>query len=213
MRKDSLKDLAETIYLISLKKAEKSRPLRKALERHYKKKTHKTSFESIVSLFEAYYEAKDSGEKLSLMELGERCGISFTQVGMILKEAEEKPLYGARERKLLSEEGNRLAETAIMIESNLSYKDMGKIIGVPSYVLHERASRIGKKHPWTSIAHPALTYSKAIDLFEALDAGFSKEDAMQYAQISSIRAYEIALARRRNIEREVYEFRKKIGLA
>lgn len=229
MGKNTLKQLAEKLagklYFDFVEKT-KEKPFpkayQKALEYRFNRKSVKTySFDSLVEFFEGYYLAKERGEKLSLEELGKPSGISPQSTGRILEEVGEESLYGARERKLLTKEQIRFVERAIKSSARLNYIAMGKIAKdskgweIPYYIFVQRALKRKIKRDAPIAIHLGFRKGKvslpsSIDLFEALDAGFSKEEAMEYAGIRTDRAFETVLSRRKEIEEEISKFKADV---
>lgn len=169
----------------------------------------------LVSFYQNFNSLKGRGERASLAELARPFGMSPEHAGRLLDFAGEKPCNGARERHALTPEQQELVGRALQIETSMPYAALGKIIRIPSDPLRKRAARAGIRK--TAVFHfpdvpvyrrDRLTVAKALDLYEALDAGFSEEDAREYAGIATETTYQAALKSRLFIEGEVGRVRE-----
>jgi hypothetical protein len=222
-RKDALTKLAETLYTFALEKAEGDKALQRALESYITGNRRSVTLDSLVKLFKVYYAAKESGKKLSLEKLGEESGIATVPVGRILKEAGEEALHGAHKIKRLTKKEIEFVEKAIKSSARLSYSAMAKItkdstsweIPYHLFAFYASKNKVKRDLPMvvtSEFAEGTVPLSSSIALFEALDAGFSEKEAMEYADIRTPRAFEAVVSKRKKIEEEVDKFKADTDL-
>lgn len=142
----------------------------------------------LIGLFTDYYTAKEQGKQLSLEELGKPYSIFFTNVRYILKAVGEESMYGVLDRhitpawkKQALQRGKDLAISA----SQIAY-----FLDISDHVAHQNLKRYGRKgipvDKWlvqfgNRKNLETIQYKHASQLYEALDVGFSREEARIYA--------------------------------
>lgn len=143
------------------------------------------SYESLLSLFKAYFGAKDRGESISISGLERASGIFFIVVGRLLHEANLSTLIrpNMRIRKILSLEQETSIKNAtklplsatdvayfLKINSPFSVSSRFKMMG--HSVKLDKAKLGSVKLDYHKIPF-YLTYRKASEIYEAKDARFS----------------------------------------
>lgn len=211
--------LANAIALIAMEKAKSDKAAEKTLEYLFRRRNTPYNFDTLYSFFKRYYRAKEAGERVSIDKLIEGLDIPPVNSYKILREVGEKTLARPNRKKVkrLTKEQKELVDRAIEVNTRLSANDIGRILGIPSYVILRRMSLKGIKSEnkrgigflWEE---GTISYSKAMDLYEALDAGFSKDKAAEYANIRTEKGFELALKHREEVEKEVKRFMRELGL-
>ena len=165
------------------------------------------SFKRIFTLFKRYYDAKKTGKKASLREIGLAPVNMFgSGVDCILSKLNKEPLYGKKQRK------NKVSEEQIeaigwCYEIDMSYADIGYFLGLPQYVVYQRIAKSDK-----SIQIPGrtnylaffglnekLTHKICSQIYEAQDCEFSKEEILELLDISK-RVYDYAIQHKQTLE-------------
>lgn len=153
-------------------------PVQKALENMRKPRTT-ISYSSLVKLFERYEQAKKSGVRLSLEQLGEGLGleegIGLTPrvVGRILSEAGEKPMYRSLTINRTSKEVLDVIDRAAYVD--MRNTDISYFLGVPTHVVtvnikNKRTISVTRSHLYRS-GFKVLTYHKASQIYQWYDGG------------------------------------------
>ncbi|MEM7826875.1 MAG: hypothetical protein QXQ40_01480 [Candidatus Aenigmatarchaeota archaeon] len=217
-RREMMRRLAETIYLVALKRSDIA--FQKASEYYYKF-SRTISLSSLIDFFERYYSAKGAGKRMSLKMLSEPFEISISTASRILKKVKEEPLYYKNkkaERKRIRNDELEIINRALNIDTRLSFSDISKILenvyGIRcNRMTLNRRAKFRRKRCFKKFGYPEgdISYAKAMDLLDALDAGLQKEEAMEYAGIKTEKAYNFILSHKDEIKEEIKKFISAIG--
>lgn len=196
LRQKTLSGIVSVIYLIAAKKLKEE--LRedekwaydKSMEylnltRHHRRISHS----SLFTLFKKYSDMKREGKKLSLEELGKDQNMWPAMVGRILKKVEEEPLFGARERKVITKEKKEALNRINKIKMNCT--DIIYFLGLNQWNVYAYFNKHPKKKSRTRINKcivdfgkgKKLTYRLASKIYEAQDLEFSKKDIIYLLDI------------------------------
>lgn len=171
--------------------------------------------DKLIPLFETYYQAKEQDKKLSLKELAKITNISFTTISVIFKAVDEEPMHGSLERITISSYKKQAIKRAhSQIQMNMT--SIAYFLELPQYVVNQNMKRIGKrkrypqciirfgstKHLAGIVKEDILTYAKASQIYEALDAGFSKGEVCEYADVTK-KIFDYAVRRRKSISKKI----------
>ncbi|MBI5002218.1 hypothetical protein HZC31_02440 [Candidatus Woesearchaeota archaeon] len=171
-------------------------------------KSRKISLEKLENLFQIYGQAQNAGEKLSLEELSQQSGIFFTTISRIFRDVGLEPLYGTRERKVVPMYKKEAVHRAIDLEMNST--DIAYFVGVPGYVAlqnmkcygREKQDRFLMQQIGTRHDMICLGYRHGSQVYEAMDAGFTREEILQLTELPE-KAYDSILKRRSEIEPKI----------
>lgn len=174
-----------------------------------------TKIEKLVELFESYKKALERGKKLSLGELSERVGIHFVNVGKIFRISGLEPLVRGRIKRL-SEKEYREKEQALIECVNISsmnYTDLGHFLGTSRIFVREVLKRNNVRIPRHSLlfklVEEKLNYRGASQIYEAEEAGFSREEISELTGFGE-RSIDYALKNREKIGRDIIKVLKII---
>lgn len=212
-RKSIYEKLTQSLNSLALKKAEGNKPAERALEyrlTHNRKAIR--NYEKLQTLFNEYYQAKERGEKKSTQELGDLVGINQNTALKIIKEVDEEPL---NKKTKLSKSEREITEKAIETETDLNFKDMEYLTGIPWYNFSYYAENKNEDREHDLIfdnLYDKITYRKTMDLFEALEADFTKEEAKEYAEIETEEGYQFIMENKERVISEVNKFLEEVGL-
>jgi len=171
----------------------------------------------LITLFKTYYEAKEQDIKLSLDELGKASDISPQYVGEILKEVGERAMFKVSPRIVTSPYKKEAIKRSYNLKMN--YTDIAYFLGLKRHVVAQNTIKwFGdrRKYPDQIIKfsrsgltkdrsrYYKLTFPLASQVYEALDAGFTKEEACEYAHVSK-RIFNIAVKKRESISEKIVE--------
>lgn len=181
------------------------------LQRH---RHSSNSFSKLVEVYSAYKIARDNGKRVSLTDFQELTGIHFTNVGNILRDSSLEPLVRGRpKRKPVSKEKKDTLKRVAVEGTQLSAADVAYFLDVPEFVALKNLkaygamfsggcrSKIGIRG---SRSGRQLTYRVASEIYEAIDIGFSVEEAAYLAD-SCVGVVQHALVQRRQIAGEIAE--------
>ncbi|GEM_PF-2178658 len=209
------------LYQVTLQRAHDDPTMEKAVQYYFSRRYTPASgsLERYYALFQVYDHAQNKGKKLSVNELAKKSGISFPHVSRILKTVGEEPMYGMKDRHVLTSREKKIVQNAIRMDTLLGYKEMETVTGISWFVFNRTAHREGIQHARARNLlyenfnqNEKVTYKKALDLYEALDAGFSAAEARAYADIKTDKGYAIALEKRTDLEAKVAQFKQHVGL-
>lgn len=149
------------------------------------RRSRRMSWEKLTSLFDEYFRLKDSKEKVSLKGLEKESGISFTQVGMILRAVNLEPLHGKRERHITPEWKKQAIRRAFNLDVNTF--DLAYFLELPNHVVYQNLRMMGDRplrpvfitEPPPESCFPVLNYRLASQVYEARDAGFTIEETVE----------------------------------
>lgn len=213
-----IKDLGRTLATIAYSRCAHDDALRSSLDYFFAKP--RRGFDpvragQVYSLFAAYHRARSEGRVMSLEKLGEASGIHFASVSKMLSDASLPPMNGARTRHMISGKERDLVRLALECDTRLSMTDIAKYIGVNAHVIRRQATLEGTSKkanpPYASFGEGAVSYHRCMELFEAVDAGFTQEESMRYAGINTSEAYHHIMRRRNEIQSEVGNFLESVG--
>lgn len=219
--------LVSLLAQMTLQKAQGDKALEKATQyalslRRYD--IRPSTFNQYYRLFQEYYTAQERGEKRSVMELAEASDISVTHISNILRAVGEAPMYyGAIQRHPLTPQQKQLIRKTFTIKTSLPYTILAQIIGVQPHHFTFSYYRQGRKKKQPSPTRlcqvgflgaggEVISHTSAFDLYAAVNAGFTKEEAMEYAGIKTDNGYDAALAKRKKAEREVRKVKRALGI-
>lgn len=201
------------LFFYIIKKAEEEGlATEKAVQYYLKKRKYNylnknsINLKRLIGLFTDYYQARDEGRLLSLEELGKPHDIFFTHVGVILAAVGEEPLYGTRERHPTQQWKKEALQRSIDLP--LTYTDIGYLLELPRYVVDQLRGHYGRAGKtidrWVTWLgnfkdRELIFYRNASQLYEALDVGFSNEEARIYTGISK-QGYDYLVKHRETIE-------------
>lgn len=214
-KKEKQKEHQETIQLlgqalgrIAFQKA-RTRGEKAALTYYHSLQQHNTqsySLSMLVRFYTAYYRARGSRKKRSLDSLASSIGLHASEGGKLLKCVGEEPLYGKITQRRYTIREQQMLERSRNLSTFLPDNVLGKMMGVPSYMVSRRREikRTPFSFPGVAGDHPDRpTILHALEFYDAQDAGFTREDAMQYAGITTEKTCHAMLATRTRIEDEV----------
>ncbi|HLD41803.1 MAG TPA: hypothetical protein VJB06_02110 [archaeon] len=196
-RRQALEQIAGQIYnLVTRKATEQGWAQEKALEycrNHQQGQSGKNliPFETIIKAFTVYEEARQQGEKVGLVELARRAGVSGAPtIGRIYHSVDVPPFYGNQERNILSSVEKAALERALSLD--MTSADIGYFLGIPSYLCgnwrtNRGIRRTGKQflyqlHPQEKTSlniKRKLTNRLASQIYEAADLGFTPIETAQ----------------------------------
>ena len=214
--------LVRLLYQTVMQRAKQDQAMEKALTYYFH--LHHPRKESFLpkyyALFQAYYHAQNRGKKLSLHQLAEQSDLSPVYIGSILKVVGEEAMFGSIKRHTLTSTEKNIVHRAITCNTSLSFTEIEQITGINRWVFHQIARRYGiqtrdqnRSRIYTYIpGKESITFSKALHLYEALDAGFTQHEAMAYADIKTDKGYTFTLEQRTEVEWEVTRFKKAVGI-
>jgi len=161
-------------------------PIKTAAEYIAKKYRMAFDFDVLVTFFERYEHAKQTGERTTLDDLRKDLPIKYkSNATLILKQAGLKPLHTHkyRENRKNPEEKNALERSK---DLQLSLTDIGYFLNIPSHVVKywRKKRNIENKFDLagrTRCAPPQnagipLSFKKASEIYEAHDIGFKDEE-------------------------------------
>jgi len=164
--------------------------------------------EQLVGLFERRERAENSGELLSLKELGEPFGMKYpSDVGRIFSEVGFEPMYGKRERYILTpkEKKEALKRSPAL---NMSSNDIGYFLEIPFYVVDNYFARRGVKHrskiDRKEFGRYVLTYRLASQIYESQDAFFLTSNIPELLGTNR-KIVDYAIENRHKIEPEIIQ--------
>ena len=177
----------------------------KAMEFMSARKVTRYSLSQLVTLFQRYEKACQEEEKLSLKELGQDLGISFAEVGIVLKTVGVEPMYGARERETIPPEKKEAIYRAAAID--MSIPDLAYFLDLPDYVVGQNLRRIRAERKRKAViksygSGTKLSYRLASQIYQAVDLEFKPQETRQLLDTSS-KVIEYVLSNRRPIETEI----------
>ncbi len=220
-KKQQRQILVSFLYQSVMQRAKQDPAMEKAVQ-YYFSRCYTPSFGSLeryYALFQAYDHARNKEKKLSVNELAKKSGVHASSVGRILKTVGEKPMYGMKDRHALTSYEKKIVQNAIRMDTQLGYREMETITGISWFVFNQTARREGIQHARARNLlyqnlnqNEKVTYKKALDLYEALDAGFSAAEARAYAGIKTDKGYAIALEKRTDLEAKVTRFKHAAGI-
>jgi len=142
------------------------------------------TLEELIGLFQEYQKAEERGEKPSYDELGRRSGMSRFQAERILKRHSLEPLGWASKEK-------REAIKRAHHEIDMSNEDIAYFLGVSYHTVHDAFRRMGYRgvHYLNTHIHGVSSYRKMSQLYEAQDAGFTREETVEYSGLISDLVY------------------------
>ncbi|MDO8508227.1 MAG: hypothetical protein Q7S27_00925 [Nanoarchaeota archaeon] len=170
------------------------------------------SFSKLYNIFKRYEMAIKKGEKLSLEELGKEEGIFKTQIGQILNRVGLEPLFG-KVKMEIKYRGERSEATIRGFYTDFSGEDIAYFLNLPGWIPRNRFKEKGKhrdKKNWSlkqfgsrsSTVH--LTYSLASEMYEAEDAGFSRDEIRELTETKS-EVVDYTLSERKEIEPKIID--------
>lgn len=170
--------------IISNKAKEEGWAMEKSIEYFSKRGNTKLEVEQIYAIFGAYQQAKERNIKLSVAELGEISGTSFTNVSRILATVGEDPMHGKFTRKATPKWKKKAIRK--VFDSEFNAGDIAYLLDLPHYVVSNIFERMGKRpHAKKSIKCSSwkyhLTNRTASLIYEAKDAGFTEDKMVEYA--------------------------------
>lgn len=207
---DSKQQLVQLVSAYLWKRAVEEGPAtEKAVLYHFKnrKKGSAIGLDRLLGLFNYYYQAKKQGKQLSLEELGEPHKLVATVVGKCLKKAGLEPLYGARDRHVTPLWKKQALERGIDIA--LPASSIAYLLDIPSHIVQQKIFCNGGKgvkvDSWIAKfgnykeSVEIIRYQHASQLYEALAVGFSRDEAIEYADVSN-QGYDYLIEHRKRIE-------------
>ncbi|MEM7817079.1 MAG: hypothetical protein QXZ20_04145 [Candidatus Aenigmatarchaeota archaeon] len=215
-KKKMIKMLLDTIYLFGIKKY--GIVFQKAAEYNCSRRSERNiSFPQLIDLFDIYYKSKKYGETPSLYEISEKIGISAQSIGRILKKVGERPFHEGNFGHRFKDYEKEVIYRAANTETKLSHSDMSNILkriyGIKCSA-NELSKRSNKKRNscLKCMGYPEanISYTKALDLLDAVEAGFTKDEAKEYAGIKTDRAYYFILSHKDEIKEEIEKFIRSI---
>jgi len=158
------------------------------LSRRNQASSRSYSPEKLLKLFTLYGNAQRQGKQISLSELSEKTGIPFPMgVSKVLKKVGLEPMYKTQEMVTTPTEIKHALKRAEQIP--MSCGDLGYFLNIPDYTVQEYFARQKKKHSGEAIAQfgprKALTWRKASEIYEAVDARFKKKDLCELLDSTS----------------------------
>lgn len=215
-KKKMIKMLLDTIYLLGIKKY--GIVFQKAAEYNCSRRFERNiSFPQLIDLFDIYYKSKKYGETPSLYEISEKIGISAQSIGRILKKVGERPFHEGNFGHRFKDRENEILYKAANIETKLSFNDIREIlerfygIKCSNSALLKRSYK-KRNNCLSCMGYPEanISYTKALDLLDAVEAGFTKDEAKEYAGIKTDRAYYFILSHKDEIREEIEKFIRSI---
>lgn len=140
----------------------------------------KLPYETLVALFERYYQARNNDKKLSLRELCDGLSISFGNAGRILKEVGEEPMYGINIKHPAPKEKKEAIKRGYGLK--MSATDIAYFLGVSPPLVIQAFIRIGTGHKFEFLGYKnekRLSYMLASQIYEAHDLNFTGVEIAQ----------------------------------
>ncbi|MBI5390011.1 hypothetical protein HZB02_00805 [Candidatus Woesearchaeota archaeon] len=198
--------LVQTLTAVAFGKAAGNKPLEKTLHycltHDYRSSTNVPSSD-ILLLFERYYAARDAGHRATTKSLVDGLRLSRCHAAHILRAVGEEPMHACGQGYFLKSQQPLSKEQIVQALSTnfLPYADLGALLGVPA-PLFSRYSQHNLHHLSDHLHTSRLyhvSYRKAMDLYEALDVGFTDAEAQEYAGVTSDNVFTYLLSNRLKI--------------
>ena len=145
-----------------------------------KTNTSKIRLYELITFFERYKEAKNSGKKLGLYGLTQGLSITAQNAGRILHRVGLEPLYGNKDIHGIPTEKKEAILRAYGLE--MPRDDIAYFLGIPDGRMRHHIRKIGNKSK-ISLRNIAsirnLTYRLASQIYEAQDLGFNENEIAQ----------------------------------
>ncbi|MBD3310833.1 hypothetical protein GF351_06465 [Candidatus Woesearchaeota archaeon] len=143
------------------------------------------SLHEVWELLGAYHDAGQHGQKLSYSQLGDVVGISTMGARNIIRAAELSSMYYNTRLHRTSGMQIQAMDRAYLLP--LSTADTAHFVGVHPQVVYRHFSKNQEKRPEREFLGSILSISfkKASMVYEAYDAGFSRQDICEYSGATS----------------------------
>lgn len=171
------------------------------------------SFSQLYDLFLAYHEAYAQGEKISLSTLAKNHGFYWeASVGHILRQVHLPPLAKPPKKRRVLTSGYQKEVLKRAVPVAMSLRDLAYFIGVEPQVVYSFFKEKGFSEQRPTISYPIpygepvhrLTYLKASQIYEAVDAQFSMEEIICSSKNTiNRRLYDHVLKHRQEIGRHI----------
>ena len=194
LTKNPQQELVDLLAAYLLKRAVDEGPAaEKAVRYHLRNRNHGNinkaiGLKRLLGLFTDYYHAKEQGKLVSLEELGKPYNIFYVSVGQIFKRADVEPLHGSLDRHVIPRHKKEALDRAI--DLLLAVSDIAYFLEIPhsfsKQFWHHRKKQgyhytIFKLYRGGGKGPEFTHYRHASKIYEALDAGFTEEEACEYA--------------------------------
>lgn len=192
----------------------------KALDYWYARK-RLVPFEKILALLEDYFRCRSEGTKKSYENMGRKAGIYADSARAIIISVGGKSLnFEIKGKKRAPKENGERAKRAIAMFDRLSYEDIGYLCGVATVTARQIAKRMGIKRNKDKNSYyygikiggirNGVSVRRLEEFYDAADAGFNREECLQYAGLSD-RHYDVLIRKREEVEGRIREIRERMG--